>query len=156
MKYFFIIFLFLCGNVLAQSTATVNTGFGYVTDSNGHVLATYDNDPKGQTIPLLAGQTYTEVASASLLPQVYVAPIVPIPPSPALCADYTSYIALATSLGLPAQATTAQIQDALTTLEGDGTNQANVNNATKIGLEFLSLMNDIQQNGGSWSSITSC
>ena len=74
----------------------------------------------------------------------------------ALCTDYASYMGLATSLGLPAQATTAQIQTALTTLEGDGTNQANVNNATKIGLEFLALMNDIQQNGSNWANIKAC
>jgi hypothetical protein len=107
------------------------------------------------TICVPTGLTYTEVANQAALIAIpiYKAPVVI---APALCADYNQYIALTTSLGLPAQATTAQIQGALTAMEGDGSNQANVNNAIKIGLEFLSLMNDIQQNGGSWSSITSC
>lgn len=74
----------------------------------------------------------------------------------ALCTDYAEYQALEASLGVADKATTAQIQASLDTLEGDGSNQANVNNAVKISLQFLAIMNDIQQNGGSWATITHC
>lgn len=154
MKIMIIFLLFIYPIIsFAQScnNAQVGTGIGYLTNSSGQVTS-YTAYPIGN-VCIPNGMTYTEVANQGALPPLYKAPVV-IPA--ALCTDYDSYIALATSLGLPAQATTAQIQTYVTTLEGDGTNQTNVNQAVKISLEFLALMNDIQQNGGSWSSMTQC
>jgi hypothetical protein len=154
MKLLSLLFLLLLSiPCYADTTYNVVTGFGYLTDSNGHITSKAEY-PIGHVV-INTGYSYTEVANQAALDAitVYVPPVVI---SPTLCADYDNYIALATSLGLPGQATTAQVQTYITTLEGDGSNQANVNNAVKISLEFLSLMNDIEQNGGSWAGIRQC
>jgi hypothetical protein len=147
---FLILFLFL--TTVSYATNVV-TGFGYITDSNGHIIAKAEY-PKGN-VSIASGLMYTEVANQSALDAVtlYQSPVViPLP----LCFDYNQYIALATSLGLPAHAQTSDVQKYVTTLKGDGSNMANVVQAMTVSIEFLSLMNDIQQNGGSWSGITSC
>ena len=48
------------------------TGFGYVSNSSGNVLATYCNNPIGTTIEIPDGSTWTDVANAQSLPQVTV------------------------------------------------------------------------------------
>jgi hypothetical protein len=153
MKTFLFILLLSTTAFAQMPTHTLTTGFAY-SSNNGNIIGKYAQGA-GDIVPLSDGCTITDVSDQTALNAItiYQTPVV-IPPD--LCADYTSYMGLATSLGLPAQATTTQIQAYVTALEGDGSNQTNVNQAMKISLEFLALMNDIQQNGGSWSSITSC
>jgi len=54
------IFLILCSN--ASASTVIITQYGYVSDSNGHVIGKYDNDINtGNTVNLPNGETYTSV-----------------------------------------------------------------------------------------------
>ncbi len=63
------------------------------------------------------------------------------------------YVLLARSLGLPDKASTDDIQKFILKLKGDGTNLQDSFQAVTIALQFLSLINAIGQNGGSWDEI---
>jgi hypothetical protein len=72
----FFFFLCICSIAFA-GTMTVETGFGYLTDSQGHVISKYVLAP-GQH-PITDGYTQTEVANQSAL-DVVVVWAVPIDP----------------------------------------------------------------------------
>jgi hypothetical protein len=76
-----LIIIFLSANMLYadDSTFEVKTGFGYVKDSNGNIIAKYDL-PKGNH-PTQSGYYYFEVATKNDLNniKVYIEPEVETP-----------------------------------------------------------------------------
>lgn len=69
-----LIFLLLCSNAYAGQVQ-INTGFGYVTDNNGHIVQKIEHVPGTITIPDTS--IYTEVASDADLYAitVYITPV---------------------------------------------------------------------------------
>lgn len=57
-------------------TVTVTTGFGYVTDNNGHIIGKYSQQNLGSLV-IPDGFTYTEVADQTALNliQIYIVPV---------------------------------------------------------------------------------
>jgi hypothetical protein len=69
MKFLITILLLICPTlVFAQNCNNVKvvTGFGYITDSNGHIILQPQYNP-GSTVCIPAGETYTEVANFAAL-----------------------------------------------------------------------------------------
>lgn len=66
MRILILILFLFCGNAFAQSIFQINTGYGYVTDNNGHIIGKYSQANKGP-LTLPSGYIYTEVADQSTL-----------------------------------------------------------------------------------------
>jgi len=77
MNYFLIIILMIISSSALAGTMTAKTGYGYITDSNGHIIAKEELYPG--TYPLTDGYKYTEVADKSSLmaTTVYTPPETP-------------------------------------------------------------------------------
>lgn len=52
--------LLICSNVFASQVVNVTTGYGYITDNNGHIIGKYSQQNLGP-LTISDGYSYTEV-----------------------------------------------------------------------------------------------
>ena len=81
MNKLIILAIFLLGSSVAFADTAYNvvTGYGYLTDSNGHIISKAEYNV-GATVTIPSGITYTEVANQSAFDAiaVYQAPVSPV------------------------------------------------------------------------------